>query len=519
MLKLYQRFMKTKKILLGVGFLLFFIFIFKTYYRRIGAFGCFDDCFNYVAAYFMLKGKTLYSEIFFNHQPLMAWLSWGIQKLFHPKTLYQLIAYHRVFIFLTSFLMDIFLIFRFGWPGIGFALFYEPTKYYLFGDRFLGEAVIVYPLVYLLGLGWYKFQKKTIFTWEFILSAIFTWFVVFAREPYVPVAIFVYVLILWGEKFSKDKLISIILFILLSSFTLLSLPLPDYLFNVIKINSAVEVKTGEIFGIGIFKIFAYPIYLFFGGKWNFFRLILIGLDIVFLSLAGFFVTRKKELKKIMMIILILGLANIRFVTPGTVFYEAFHMTPWYGLFLMTIFLLLIDLSDYQKSKPIIWISLALLILVFGYAIFSPQAFIWERVNKEGEFNTSYGNYFVNGEVIRLLANPNDTLFVEMWEDLIYWQANLLSPYKYSWYTSVMPYFPKYTEAREEMFVNNPPDFYYGDCPKETYKAQSLPDYRINDYTQLYFAGKPTCLYIKKTKLAIIEKERWEKVKKFGFYLP
>lgn len=507
--------MKTKKILLGVGLLLFFIFIFKTYYRRIGAFGCFDDCFNYVAAYFMLKGKVLYSEVFFNHQPLMAYASYIIQILLHPRTLYQLILYHRMFIFLFAFLMDALLIFRFGWIGVGFTLIYEPTKYYLFGDRFLAEAVIVYPLVYMLGLLWSRWRKEKIHSFDFVLSAVFAWLVVFSREPYVPVAIFIYVLIIWGEKFSKDKLVSIILFILLSFFALLSLPLPDYLFNVIKVNSAVEVKTGEILGIGLLKIFAYPIYLLFGGKWNFFRTILISLDVTFLILIGALVTQRKRIKEIVAIILILGLANIRFVSPGAVFYEAFHIIPWYGLVIANIFWLL----KYIKKKKLALMALFLLALTFGYSLLPGRSFIWEKIDPKEEFNTSYGNYFVNGEIIKILAEPTDTLFVEMWDDLIYWQANLPSSYKYSWYTSVMPYFPEYTEAREEMFYQNPPDFYYGDCPKDVYYSQSLPEYQVKDYIQLYFSGKPTCLYIKKTKLAEIPAERWEKIKKFGFYLP
>ena len=57
----------------------------------------------------MLRGKTLYSQIFFNHQPLMAYLSFLIQALSQPKTLYHLILFHHLFIILFSLLLDLFL--------------------------------------------------------------------------------------------------------------------------------------------------------------------------------------------------------------------------------------------------------------------------------------------------------------------------------------------------------------------------------------------------------------------------
>lgn len=500
-----------KRILFPLFLFFFFALIFNAYYQRIGAFGCFDDCFNYVAAYFMLKGKTLYSEIFFNHQPLMAVISYLIQKLSQPETIYQLVLFHRLFVFLFSFLMDIFLIFRFRWAGVGFVLFYETTKYYLFGDRFLAEGLIVYPLAYLLGLLWYKWQKKKIFALEFILSAIFTWFIIFSRASYTPVALLLYGLLLWKRRFSRAKSLSLYIFLLLSFITLLSFPLSDYFFNVFKAN------LGRV--TFDFRSFVYPLYLLTSGNWSFFKIILTSLDIIFLILIGFFAFRLKKYQQIGFILLILALANLRAIPAGKIFYEAFHLLSWYALLIIALFLMLESLYNLQNKRKLTYPLIFLLVFLFGYASLSPQSFLYEKVDKEREFTTNYAQYFVNGETIKILADPDDTLFVEKWDDLIYWQADLPSSYKYSWFTSFMPFIPLYSKAREEMFLKNPPDFYYGDCPKEKFSAQSLPKYRVEDYVQLYFAEKPSCLYIKKTKLSQISADRWEKVKKFGFYLP
>ncbi len=137
-LKKYQVLSGKYKVFLRIFFWgLFFAFIGYFDYQRTVSFGCFDDCFNFVGAYFMLKGKILYSQAFYNHQPLAAYISYLIQFFSHPKTIYQLILDHRIFVFLFSVLFDLLLIKRFKQTGIFFVIFYELTKYYLFGKRFL----------------------------------------------------------------------------------------------------------------------------------------------------------------------------------------------------------------------------------------------------------------------------------------------------------------------------------------------------------------------------------------------
>lgn len=514
-----------KLTILPLFILLVFVFLFPIYLNRIGAFGCFDDCFNYVAAYFMIKGKVLYSEIFFNHQMLMPYLSYVVQVLSSPNTLYEFILYHRVSVFLFALFMDILIILRFRWIGVGFVLFYELTKYYVFGDRFLAEAVIVYPFVYLLGLVWYKLQKKNLTIFDFLISPVFTWLVIFMREPFIPPVLLLYIVFLWNKKFDKAHYyLSLFLFLTLSLLTVLSVSLPDYLFNVIETNFKValpaQVSNEGIYGIGVLKIIAYPLFILFQGKWNYFRHILIGLDVAFLCLIGFFIIRKKMAKEIGLLLAVLGLANIRFVEPGATYYSAFHMAPWYGLFIFTIFLLLQTLFNYEKKKKRLGYALIFaLAIVFGYILLPPRAFFYEKIDKVYEFTTNYANYFTYGEVIKLLSDPKDTLFVDGFDELIYWQAKLDSSYRYSWYTSFMPYFSKYSNERMQMFIKNPPSFYYGSCPKDKNVSRQLPKSIIDSYQSVYFSQAQTCLYIQKKKLSKISKEKWEEVRKLGYYLP
>lgn len=480
------------------------------YYQRIGAFGCFDDCFNIAAGYFISEGKTLYSEIFFNHQPLMPYLSFLIQKVFNPETIYQLILYHRVFILTFSFLMDVLIILRFGLVGLGFAVLYELTKFYIFGDRFLPEALVVYPMVFLFGLVWLKLKGEVISKWESIISAVFTWFVVFMREPLVPLALILYASLLWTKSFSKKHQLSLIFFCGLSLATIILLPIKDYVFNVFQVNAAVEVSIARVYN-NLPRIFAYPLYIYFEGQWNFLRPILVGLSTVFLISAAIYGVRLKKLKQVLFIIFILGLANLRVVPPATMFYEAFHMTVWYGLFIIITLLILQELDRKIRIAGII-----VFLVIFFYSI-SRGSFLYEKIDSRHEFTTNYGHYFAQGEVIKRLSNPSDSLFVDGFDELIHWTADRPSSYKYSLYTSVMPYFSVYTKAREEMFKNTPPDFYYGTCPGDVNAQRLMPEEVVSAYTQLYFSEKPTCLYVHKTKLSKITQEQWKKARELGFY--
>lgn len=486
----------------------FLIFTSWAYYQRIGAFGCFDDCFNIAAGYFIGKGKSLYSEIFFNHQPLMAYLSYSIQAI-KPDSLYQLILYHRIFIMLFSFLMNMLLVTRFGWVGLGFTLFYETTKYYMFGDRFLAENLVVYPLVYLLGLAFCKLNKRTIFGWEIIFASILTWFVIFMREPFVPVVLILYTSLLWTKSFSKKHLFSLILFSFLTLITIGLLPMKDYVFNVIEINAAVEVSAIEVYN-NLPRIFGYPLYLLLEGQWNFLKPILVASSTVFIITVAVYTIRYRRLKQVLFIIFILGLANIRVVEPSTMFYEAFHIIPWYGLFIASTLLILRDLD---KKIRIVGISTLIIILIYST---SPGSFLYEKIDSEHEFTTNYGHYFVQGEVIKVLSSSSDTLFVDGFDELIHWTADRPSPYKHSLYTSVMPRFPLYVNERNNMFNNNPPDFYYGNCPGDPNPQRHLPEESLKNYAQLTFAGRPTCLFVRKTQLKEMKYTQLEELQKRKF---
>lgn len=497
-----------------------YVALYKIYIPKVNAFGCFDDCFNIVAGYFITNGKRLYSEIFFNHQPLMAYFSSFIQTAFHPINIYDLVLIHRKSIMAFGLVMNVAIILRFGLPMLGFVFLYEFSKFYVFGDRFLAEGAIVYPLVYMMGLVWQKYINKKIYWYDYALSSFFTWFVIFMREPYVIVSFVLFFLIFIGKPFSTSKKIALSLFVLLVVAFLSIMPLSEYFFNVITVSSQIfrsEAGDNNLLGLGIINLFAYPTLIFFGGEWNIFRHFLVGLDLVFLTSFIFLFYLKETRRALLVVLLILGLANVRIVPPGKIFYATFHMIVWYGLFISALILLLNRLFVYKKKIAVL--LLVILAISFVYIVGSLKSFIREKADPHYEFITNYGKELQVGEVVRILSKPTDTFFLDGGDDLIYWQAKRLSPYKYSWYTSGMNGFPLYRQARLDMFAVSPPDFYYRFCTKEIVVDYFLPKAYENDYQNIYSLGKPTCLYVKKSKIADIQEERWQKAKIFLYELP
>lgn len=496
-----------------------YLLLYKIYMPRVNAFGCFDDCFNIVGGYFIDKGKTLYSQVYFNHNMIAPYISSIIQHFLHPINIYELILRHRQFVLLFGLICNALLVMRFGMVGFGFFVIYEFSKFYVFGDRFLAEGLVVYPLVYLMGVFLHKMVQKKIFSWDYIISALAVWFVIFAREPFIPAAIVLYILILFGKPFSLPKKISLGLFFILVLAVFSITPIPEYIFNVIYINihtvGLYDARQGKLFGSGLLEVFFYPIYIFITGSWNLFRQLLIGVDFVFLILLFYFIEYKKNIKLVVFLIFVLGFANIRYIPPGNIFYAAFHMIPWYG---MNIFATLFLLSEMRRS----WQKYALigfLAASFTYFLLSPANIIWDKISTHEEFITNYGNYLQIGEVVKILSNPSETLFVDGFDELILWAADRPSPYLYLWYTSFMPRFPIYADTRLEMFKKNPPDFYYGSCPKEKSPERMLPKTVKSVYQNLYSGGKPTCLYIKKSKIPSISQDKWKKAKKLFYELP
>ncbi|HLL61207.1 MAG TPA: hypothetical protein VK338_05800 [Candidatus Nitrosocosmicus sp.] len=510
--------LKNKAVLITSIFLLFFFMLIAfIYYRLYVSFNFVDEYNNIVPAYFMLKGKLLYTDIFFNRQMLPAYISYIIQLLLHPDSLYQLIMYHRLFVLAFSVGMDLLLIARFKKPAIAFVLIYELTKYYLFGFLFQAEALIVYPLIYLFGLVYERFKTATVYRIEYILAAICTWFVVFMREPYIPLALFLYFSILVTKKIEKIHIISIILFSILSLITIITVDIKEYIFQMVTVNSKITIpdQARGGFMMELLKSFGYPIYIFITGHWNLFHGFLIVLSISLLSLIAVLI-RSKKLILVGFIFIVLGLAAVRTIEPGTELYAGYRMLTWYSLVIFIIFSILFSDKLFKIRKSLAYFVIGIISIFGAYLTFNPWSFIWKDIDRKDEFAMNYSRHFTAGEVVRLLSDSDDRLFIDGYDSLIYWQAGIPSSYKYTFFYPPVENYPLYRDLRIQMFKKYPPDFYYKECiTKNNFR---LPDFAVSSYREFIFDKTGTCLYIKRAKLEKVNDEQLAKVKAYGYEL-
>jgi hypothetical protein len=227
----------------------------------------------------------------------------------------------------------------------------------------------------------------------------------------------------------------------------------------------------------------------------------------------YFIYKRKFLLQLAVIFIVLGLANIRFVSSDTQFYAAFHMIPWFALFCFSFYWLLEKLYVLRKKTALTIAGCSIMFYII--LVLSLPFYIHQKINTQETFTMNYGNYYSIGQAIKLMSAQNDRVFVEGYDTLVYWQANLPSAYKYSIYLPVMQPEQVYNKARTDMFNNHLPTFYYIDCGKAG-KTNAIPDRILKKYSQLIFAHKTLCLYVDKNKISNLSKEQINNLQKLGY---
>ena len=481
-------------------------------YNRLGVFGCGDECINYTAAHFLTIGKSLYTEVFFNRQPLMAIASVVVQWVTNPTSLYSLVLYHRVAITIYALVMGVVLILRFRIPALLFLMLYEGTKFYMYGYQFIGEAVIVYPLAYTTAAVWHVLQGKRVWNTDWYLVPLFAAVVFWTREPYIPAAFVVLGIFVWALRKNTRVYTSVFLSLILCIAPYLVIPIHEYIRQVIEVNAKVASSVWNI--QSILLSFGYPLAVFISGKQSYFRMIEIGI-MVFIGLGIYLGKRTvQQCMSVLIMFGILGFAAIRSVPPGTMYFEAFHMLPWYGMACMFC-ALVVDSISLHRNKAIMLTGFILFVV---WAFAAPSAFVWEKVDKLTEFESQYAKYSHYSSAIKILTTPSQKIFLDMWDDVIYWESDRDSAYPYSLYIPVAAGVSPYKEARTAMFTDNPPAVYYS-CPQLQSAYNSLPQNIESQYTQLLASDKPSCLYVYNLVLVALPAVQREALVRLGFSEP
>lgn len=448
-----------------------------------------DEEDNLVLGKYLLDGRILYKDLFSHHQPLAYVLSAQVQKVTNPNSIYLLIKRNREAIIAWSFFWGVLLVVRFGRPLLGFIIFYETTKLYLLGNQFLSESLVVYPLVFLSTLAITHIKNRN----EYFIAGILTGICAFLLSPIWPLLLFLAILMIYQSKKRLESFVILTLGMLPVFIAVLPfISLKEYLFHTFYINLFYYIpitSSGNFLG-NTFKAFLMPMISFFIAPQEyplihfirFYSIILIGLTI--------YLFIRKRFKLIAVVFVLIGLANIRYVSPDQQFYRGFHLLPWYSLLILVIFLL-IDQMNKLKHR-----ILATVFLLFtGLLIFLSKEDVFLKRDMDNDFFINFSRQFTIGEAVRIAKDTQkDTLFIAPDEWLTYWQADITPASRminyYAWMNKV-PFLR--AEAENTLAIKKPTFVYLNQ------KGTGFETY-LNDYVNLKKDGKETGLYVKKEKI-------------------
>lgn len=474
--------MRTKIILLILGII---ILTTTSYFYKQNAldFRFIDEEYNFTVGKYLKNNEKLYQDLITNHQPLAHILSAKVQEITSPNSTYLLVSNHRKSVIIWSFTWSVLIIFLFGLGGLFFITTYELTKIYLLGNLFLAESLIVYPLITFLGLTIFKnndFKK-----WELVLLGISFSLSLFSLSPIWPALIFMLsILVLKSKKNLTGKSI-----FFLTGFLIVCLFIFQYIFlfgyfDILYTNLTYTVPSyqSENWFLVITKSFLSPFLSFLPLPTNPTLWVIRILTLILILFAAV----NKNFKQKILLFVILGLTNIRFVHPGTQGYDGFHLLPWYGV-LIFIASMIVTLEKKRIYFILFFIS------IFVSLNFAKDS-LFIKIDAAAKYVTNYSTHTYLGNAVKIMKGSNDTFFASPDNWLIYWQSDTNHLPKLFGYYAWMAGVPKYHLAIINAFEKSPPTFFYcDDCG-----GLDLTRY-LEKYKQLKREGNSTRLYVLKEK--------------------
>ncbi|MDO8638154.1 MAG: hypothetical protein Q7R43_01150 [Candidatus Daviesbacteria bacterium] len=507
--------MKIYNLLLIIS-IVFIIILGFFYQRQALSFHFVDEEDNIVLGSYLFKGEKLYSDLFSQHQPLAYIGSAGITKVTDPNTLFLLIKRHREAVIAWSIFWAVILIIRFRVVMVLSLLIYEPMKIFLLGNLFLSESLVVYPFTYLLG--WIFLADKKIYKWEIFFLGICVALSFLLLSPLWPVLFVLTFLII--KKLGKlgrlgwlgflgGLLVPIIL-------TLNFISIPDYFFNAFYINFKYYIpmtSKGPLWET-LFKAFFAPIISLTLWEGRSATLQVIQLLSVILLINSFILWKIKKYNLIILIFIILGLTNLRYIVPGQQSYSGFHILPW---FIALILATMVTVKfAWEKYHQVWWkIFLFILIISLSVTIFRESSILLKSTDLNKDFYINYSRQADIGSAVKIMKDNNDSLFVVPDDWLIYYAADIPHFSKMVNYYAWMSDVPEIKQPLHQKFESNLPTFFY--CDRCQFGYFGLEKY-FGNYKYLKKDGKYTSLMVLKNKLKNLTESQINELKYYNFTL-
>lgn len=489
---------------------LVFLLITGNYYKNSAfAFQFVDEQYNLAIGKYLLRNEVLYDDIITNHQPITHLLSFAVQKYSNPNNTFMLLIRHREFIILWSTIWSLLFALYFGLPALFFIFLYELTKGLLLGNLFLAESLVVYPLIFLIGAT--VFNKQGLNSSELLFSGICLGLSLLLLGPIWPTIACLILLLLYQRKCSFIKT----LIYITSGMIIIILPILRY------------VSVSGYFHYYLFTNFTFTIPNYHGSEsWitTTFKAFLTpvisflrtdeSLTLWIVKISSLLITvnliYQKKFKQFLLIIFLLGMSNIRFVSPGNEDYSGFHLLPWYSslIFITSIIVVKAFKENSHFFIKITNIALVTLVVILTFKYTLPV--IFEKQDIQKDYLINYSTHTDRGELIRLIAQPSDTLFVSRDSWLVYWQSNINHLPKLFGYYTWMAGIPKLHSEILDTFIKHPPVFLYCENCKESEFRQFL-----SQYSQLRKSGNNIDLYVLQKRLKILTQFQLDQLKFYG----
>ena len=501
--------MISKKILYVIFLTVLFLLLFKPFESNLFNYRFVDEDDNFITGKWMLEGKKLYDDIYFQHQPVASFVSSGIQKVAQPNTLFLLVKRHREFIFALSFVSWALLSIRFGFVAFLSGVIFELIKFSLLGHLFLAESLVVFPVAYLSLVVFTLYSKGRVWKLDYWLIPICLAVTQLTLLPLLPFTLFVFGTCLKRLENKKLFLISsgfvllVVLFLLKLKTSLFGYVQGTYISNILDYIPAELSKSSflqKLFFIFLkpFEALAYPS--------NSFTAVLFVISAAYLLLA--LLNIKRKTKFILLTFFLPALLNLR-PQPINTGYSGFHLLPWLVVFIISTVILIYSL----KRKSFKNLGIILTIVIF---VFTAHHAYREYRHKPVPFDRWYVNYsvaFDYGQTLKELAGPNDTLFTVPDGSLIYWKSEIKPASSFFYIYEFMYKSDKILQQiRDDIERDFPTYIYYeGDLSKD----KILSEYSGN-YLNVLKDDKKSWLYIRKEKYNQVTDDEWIGVSRYGF---
>lgn len=470
-----------------------------------------DEEYNFAIGRYLTSREILYEDIITNHQPLTHIFSSIVQNTTHPNSTFSLISKHRWTILMWSLVWSLVLVYFFGLSVLIFIIPFELTKSCLFGNLFLAESFLIYPLIFLVG----TIFKNKYNNFHLFIAGLATGSGIFLWGPAWPLLGFLtLILFLKQQKNFRLFLFFCLGFLIVTLFVANFTSVLGYLYYYLYTNLTYTVPNyhatyyKEPFIFTIIKSFLTPFLAIFS-KNNTSTLWIIRLFLIIIFVNLIPLIKQKRFKEIILIFTILGLLNLRFVNPGSEYFAAGFL-PWYASFIFIGSLLIKKTFEEKRYRKIKLLNMVLIVVTLVVSIKFSYPGLLEKSSPLIDYQINYSTHSEVGTIIKLMRDEADTLFVSNDSWLVYWQSDTNHVPKLFGYYTWMAGISDLNKKVLDTFENNPPTFFYCDNCKDN----DLKKYLIK-YTDLKQNGNSINLFVLPEKINRLNQSQIDQLKSYN----